>query len=388
MPPKGPVQKLPLGRGFDLECSFPSAHAVETALCLRGRRIWGHTFSEATPSRRHRIRFGLARATVHVESDMFGGDVTWRFHLERRGRRRTWRTVVDTGPRTVLHFDPAVGEVDGRTDSIAPEMLDTRFGKCQTCTPSILRIHVDGQTRHLCEVGSVVKDVMFRDYPPFVFNTVACVGAFPPGSHGQYPDPSSIWFNTFVGYYQLDCAKPAWTRPFGYESASGLASVPAPEDLTRLGKSDWNWFSNWDYGVPRDVLIPLSTVDMTAIGYNLRGPVRIGSTQWHELELEDVEVASCYVADTPGRQLVQNTILDEVWKKSFGTPVSRPTFPTSFVPTRVNALVDMAYWEDEAAYHTVIFGGTARVGTDPDFLTAQVDATKKVIERFYPDRGF
>jgi hypothetical protein len=235
-------------------------------------------------------------------------------------------------------------------------------------------------------VGALVKASMFPEHPPFVFNTVACVGDFAEGEPGLYGDPHSTWFNIFLGYYQLDCAKRDWSRPFGYRSASGEDAAPEPDDLARLGKSDWNWFSNWNYGVPADALLPYSKVDMGQVGFSHRGLVSIGRSKWHEVELQGVEVASCYVA--PGGRLVRNTILDGVWRASFGAPCPRTDWTTSFVPTVVDALVDMAYWEDEASYHTVLFGGTAARGADPRFLQAQLAATRAVIADRYPNLGF
>src|SRR4029077_9122179 len=110
--------------------------------------------------------------------------------------------VVDRSDRVLLSFDPSLGEVDGSTAVHPPMVDDPVFGTSQTCTPTILRIHVDDKPRDLCDVGRVVKETMFPEHPPFVFNTVACVGAFPVGGPGQYTDPCSIWFNTFLGYYQ------------------------------------------------------------------------------------------------------------------------------------------------------------------------------------------
>jgi hypothetical protein len=48
----------------------------------------------------------------------------------------------------------------------------------------------------------------------------------------------------------------------------------------------------------------------------------------------------------------------------------------------------MAYWEDERAYHTLIFGGTAAIDADPSFLAAQMAAVESVIERNYAQQGF
>jgi hypothetical protein len=298
--------------------------------------------------------------------------------------------VFDRERRVLFRFDPTIGEVAGRTETCPPQVTSSTFGTSQPCSPTVLRFHVDGVEREVCKVGSVVKRVMFRDYPPFVFNTVACVGAFsPPGAPGPYADPTSqYWFNVFVGYYQLDCLKSQWSRPFGYAKASGSRSKVVPEDLVRLGKSDWNWFSNWCYGVPWDALVATSTLP-ASLNATVKGLVKIGATKWHEVEINETEVASCYESDASGADKLQwNSDVWEAWRRSFGAPRPQPGFPTSFVPVLVDAVVDMSYWEDDEAYHTVIFGGTARSGTDPKFLEAQLQATRTVITSEYPDLGF
>jgi hypothetical protein len=52
----------------------------------------------------------------------------------------------------------------------------------------------------------------------------------------------------------------------------------------------------------------------------------------------------------------------------------------------------MAYYEDDDAYHTLIFGGSAPVNGDPDlasrFLKVQLAAVDDVIAESYPTLGF
>lgn len=384
----GSCQTVVLGHGFELDCSFPSVDSVSVRIRFHRLRLWSLLFDADAGLRNHRVNLGLIEIGLAFEGDMFRGEVVWRLRLAVRSiPNRPWRSLLSTGDRVLLRFDPCLGEVAGKTAVHLPEVDDPVFGESQTCTPTVLRLHVEDGQRDLCGVGRIVKERMFPDHPPFVFNTVACVGAFPPGRPGPYTDPRSIWFNIFLGYYQLDCAKSEWARPFGYATAQGVASQPEAEDLARLGKSDWNWFSNWNYGVPTADLLPYSTIDMNGIGFADKGVVAIGSSRWHELELSRVDVASCYVADDGS--LVTNTIIDSFWRLGFGGPSPLPSrWPRSFIPTVVDAVVDMAYWEDDAAYHTVLFGGTAVQGSDPRFLATQLAATKAVIATHYPDLGF
>ncbi len=387
-----PIETVPLGYGLKFSCAFPDLDKVEVALSFRNHRLLHWLFTDEDPGTPRCHDLGLVRLAFGVASDMFDGEVTWTCTVDvRSSRRSAWRRVFDREHRVLLRFDPSIGEVGGRTEACPPKVDDPKgFGTSQPCTPTVLRFHVDETAREVCKVGSIVKRVMFRDYPPFVFNTVACVGAFdPPGAPGPYTDPDSQqWFNIFLGYYQLDCVKSLWPRPFGYTKPDGSRSVVEPEDLVRLGKSDWNWFSNWCYGVPWDALVATSSIP-ASINTVVKGPVTIGNRQWHEVTIEGTEVASCYESDAPGAEkLVENSDVREVWQRSFGAPCPRPAYPRSFVPITVDAVVDMAYWEDDEAYHTVIFGGTANVRTDPKFLQLQLDATRAVIRSKYPDLGF
>jgi hypothetical protein len=384
------VQKMAIGRGLVVECSFPSFDSVRVVLRAGRIRVWHHVFDADNAGRWRSINLGLVRFLFRVTADMFTGQISWTRETERRSLRPwRWRVVGVKGPRVLVRMDPAIGLVGNETAAVAPVVDHPVFGKSQTCTPNILRIHVESQKRDLCHVGSVVKEQMFADRPPFVFNTVACVGAFASDRPGPYADPTSIWFNVFLGYYQLDCLKSEWSRPFGYEAPRGRDSVPHPDDIARLGKSDWNWFSNWNYGVPTDSVLPYIGVDMADIGFVNGGLLRIGNSEWHQIELHGVQVASCYQSAHPqAGKLVRNTILDDVWRRSFGAPAAHPDFEESFIPTTVDAKVDMAYWEDDAAFHTVLFGGTAATGADPAFLAAQIQATRAVIAASYPDLGF
>ena len=107
------------------------------------------------------------------------------------------------------------------------------------------------------------------------------------------------------------------------------------------------------------------------------------------MSLSRVDVASCYESDArDAGKLVHNTIIDDVWRHSFGLPNPQPDHPISFIPTTIEAKVHMAYWEDERAFHTLIFGGTNAIDADPDFLEAQMAAVRSVIERNYPRQGF
>jgi hypothetical protein len=102
-----------------------------------------------------------------------------------------------------------------------------------------------------------------------------------------------------------------------------------------------------------------------------------------------VQVASAYESDAPGAgKLVENSVLTDEWRRSFGEPSPKSGFPTSFIPTLLQSALIMAYWKDDTAFHTLMFGGTSLVGADAQFLLDQVKAAKVLIAGHYPGNGF
>jgi hypothetical protein len=379
-----------LALGLELAFTFPAPKALGVVLRFRNRTLWHHTFTDGAPTRGLALDLWLLRVGIHLDADLFTGEVTGGWEVAvRRGRHHRWRNIGRRQPTALLRFDPTIGEMVGHTDAPPPVLDHPTFGACQPCGPTVLRLHVDDDPRGLCPVGQLVKRELFPDVPPFVFNVVACVGAFPAGSPGRYADPLSVWFNIFLGYYQLDCAKPAWARPFGYKGADGEHSLPEPDDLLRLGMADWNWFSNWNYGVPEAELVPYSRPDSPSSQVVDHGLITVGASRWHDVEVLGLEVASCYQSEGAGAgRLVDNSEATSMFRHSFGGPSPRRGWTTSFVPTTLDARLCMAYWEDEDAYHSLLFGGTAESRTNPLFLRAQVDAVRDLITDHYPTSGF
>jgi len=380
----------PIRMGLAMKYAYPTLDSVEVSLLFRTRRLWGHLFSRKTAEKRHSLNLGLVRVDLTFTGDLFRGIITWKASVATRSWfGRPWVSRRELAERSVIRFDPSIGEIDGRTDVYPPIVFNPVYGSSQNCTLTILRIHVDDDPRRLCEVGSKVKKVMFPDHPPFVFNAVAAVGAFEEGGPQAYTNPVSPWFNVFLGYYQLDCPKDRWDRPFGFHSAKGIESDPYVEDLVRLGKSDWNFFSNWDYGVPEKYLLPYCPVDSSP-DFDDRGIVMVAGGGWRRIELRNVEVASCYESDDPAaaRLTEENTPITGVIRSSFGYPSPTPRFTESFIANKLDAVLHLAYFEDEESYHTMIFGGTAHAGADRDLLDAEVAATLTVIADQYAHRGF
>jgi hypothetical protein len=382
---------LDLGHGLALHCTMPSLDgAVRVALTFDGRELFSTVFRPDSPPHAVRHAGELLDVSLELTVDAFAGTVSAGGHLRVRPPLGDWHTVIDVHDEVLLRFSPGVGQIAASSAVQEPLVIDERFGRSQLCTPAVLRIFVSEDDRALSRSGALAKRRLFADLPPFVFNTVACVGqAEGEDRLGLYTNPDSHWFNVFFGYYQLDAPKADWSRPFGYRTAGGASSEVAVEDVVRLGKSDWNFFSNWNYGVPEEVIDRYTRVDLATMPVDLRRAERIGDSLWHPLTIDSVEVASTYESDLPGAQrLVGNTVLADVWRHSFGMPNPQPDRPDSFVATKLRASMWMAYWEDADAFHTTIFGGTLTEGSDPAFLAVQLDAVRTVMERSYPAVGF
>ena len=386
-----PEPVVNLGHNVTAQCSFPADNSVEGRLWWSGQPLADAVLSPGNASQSTDMANALMKSHSQIDVDFFGGEMSVALTVATPGASPTdpWIDVADVKTTTVAWFDPCVGLVKDSPFAPAPK-VDQKWGPSGTSAPGVTRIHVDEQHRQLTDVGRMVKNLLFADHPPFTFNTLACCGQVPDGKPGVYSDPTSIWFNVFFGIYQLDAGKAdGWKRPFGYETADGVQSAIHGEDIVRLGKSDWNWFSNYMYGVPASVCTKYSTVDLSTISFSATETKAIGASHWHSVTMSGIEVASCYESNVPGAsKLVENTDAEAIWESTFGLPCPRPEFPVSFIPTKLIAGLNMTYWEDDAAYHTLVFGGTAGVGSDPAFLGDQMSAVAQLIEQSYPTAGF
>jgi hypothetical protein len=143
------------------------------------------------------------------------------------------------------------------------------------------------------------------------------------------------------------------------------------------------------YGVPEEEAERHSDLNQPGITTSQSGPGRVGSSSWHVVTVENLEFVSAYESDAPDAgKLELNSLLTGVWRRCYGPPTPRREWPESFVSTSMATHLLMSYWEDDEAFRTVMFGGSAQVGSDPAFLDAQMAANRAVIERTYPDLGF
>ena len=298
---------------------------------------------------------------------------------------------------------PMVGDVDNKFRAPEAVIDHPRFGKSEGL-PFVMEIVVDGVHSAPAGVGRKVDEVFFKAHPKLLFNVSFACGK-PKGlcRTGVYGDPRTIWFNVFFGYYQVDVVKRTWGRPFGYE-ADGV--TPHQDDLLRIGKSDWNYFSNWMYGVPDKAI---DVVNMPLIGARTttshHGRHVVNGRRWDLVELDNVDVVTAY-DNGEGPGLTQRELWSTLWQSSYGFPIKkRVVEEPSFFSVPMKGRFHMAYREvpsdndhDEATYQTFMFGGTINKwwskkshqhSEDNDaFLNVQMAAVEAVMRKDYPDLGF
>lgn len=390
--PTPPTHTIDLGLGFSIEYSFATSTQLDWSLLFMDGSIAAGSVSLGAPTAPVNVTGDLLQAEVDVTIDPLSGAIGFTATVQfLEGDPPAWKTVLDLKEPHFTLMDPTKGDVAGSESGFPPEVIG--YGpNGPSGGGDVTRFHISDEPRVLADVGRIVKQALFATTGPLTLNIIACVGlgADPGTGPGVYADPESPWFNVFFGIYQVDCAKAdGWTRPFGYEAARGVASSVHGEDIVRIGNADWNWFSNYLYGVPEDVCRQYTVIDMSKVTFEPTTLVRCGNSQWHQVTMSGVEVASAYQSDAPGaRQLVQNSPLTADWRTAFGLPCPRPEYPTSFIPTTLSSSLFMTYSEDDAGYHTLMFGGTAGVDTEPGFLQAQVAAAASTIKAHYPDDGF
>jgi hypothetical protein len=283
---------------------------------------------------------------------------------------------------------PLVGEIGDRFLVEPPHLATKRFGE-STHLPTVLEIYVGHDPPKMFPVGELVHARFFEIEKPVVFNVSFSCAKPSLLRGGDYANPESIWFNVFFGFYEIDARCSEWSRPFGFQSANPGALDLEFNDLLRIGKSDWNYFSNYVYGVPEKECGLHDAIPGGAKPTSLP-TAKIGALDYAQGEVEGLEVVSGYVSGRDGKRLRNNSWLSPMWRAVFGRPKRKAGFPTSFIPTRMRMRF-YARWEKGLdydlgceAYKTFIYGGTINLGhPDPagnaEFLDAQMDAVRRAV---------
>ncbi|MBS2032690.1 MAG: hypothetical protein JST54_32750 [Deltaproteobacteria bacterium] len=285
-----------------------------------------------------------------------------------------------------------LGDVDHHYLEQEPSVSDPKIGKSHAF-PAALRIVVSGDALGpMHYIGRTAHNALFAQpaYPEFAFKVVFASADTSFFGNSDYANPASIWCNVFFGYYEIDAPTRLWTRPFGYQSASPDSPV-ALEDIVRIGKADWNYFSNHMYGVPRDAIVPYDVVDMAAVKTRDLGREKIGRDYWDHITLADVTVVTAVRSTKDTRDLENtDTVYSDAWRYAFGTAPRSDAVNQSFAPTKMSGEFFMSFRKQrdeeygEEVYKTFIFGGTFGQGY-PDaaenarFLALQLASLKKII---------
>ncbi|MDH4200783.1 MAG: hypothetical protein OEV66_10430 [Spirochaetia bacterium] len=201
---------------------------------------------------------------------------------------------------------------------------------------------------------------MFPDTPPFTFNvSFSCADP----KTRSYTNPDSHWFNVFFGYYEIDALAKDWKRPFGYESNSSTVKI---DEVLRLGKSDWNYFSNYMYGVPESHILPLNGPDPDTT-YTIE-KVKIGSKVWDKIVINHITVVSAFMNYWRSYFPYNNNIFSPIVRAVYGKPYHYfAPFGNleNFFPVKVTAIIYMSqvkmkdpYFKNKEIYKTYMMGGT------------------------------
>jgi len=236
-------------------------------------------------------------------------------------------------------------------------------------------------------IGERAKRALFPQDPEFDF-TVVFASAKPDFFRkSDYANPDSHWFNVFYGYY--DVVVPAeMGHPFGYREVDGEWVVHF-EDIVRIGKADWNYFSNHVYGVPNHVVEHHNDLDMGDIESDAQRE-KIGDYEFDKIHVANTSVVSGYTSAHGEKWEIFDLCLTEFWRFLFGTHHSVEGHDASFPPTRMRAKGWMCFAPiEEGGWRTHIFGGTVNLDYEVDeatratnarFMDRQLEALRSVIE--------
>lgn len=307
---------------------------------------------------------------------------------------------------------PCVGDINGRMWARPVEITDADLLKAglplpdfvpSMTVPSILEITINkkaGQSRPRRLSEPLAE--LFQPFPELRVNVAFSCGKARPLAFGKYGDPTSPWFNVFAGYYQVD-VRQSFGRPFGYQKDEdhGGCFMIDPHEIAILGKADWNYFSNYLYGVPLKLLQQPSAPWQ----FMPAATQEINRRYWDHLCGTKISIVSAYQS-TIGQQLSHSWwFLNNLWRAAFGQPVMTDKPAESFFPTKLDAELYVSFCADEndfdlraPVFRTYIFGGTTngtwvgdvqeRAVHNKTFLSLQMTKLTKLIESSFEGLGF
>lgn len=344
--------------------------------------LWETTLEPAKLSEKFSATQEVLRETVGISVDLYAGELNVNASIGYWLPEKGW---TDIQTKEQVCWNPTLGSAGGQTVAHAPVVNDPAFGTSTSIVPTVTRIVVDDKARLGTDVGNKVKKVFFAQEPAFFFNVSFAVGHFLPGFAGPYADPESIWYNVFIGYYEIDVPA-SRGRPFGYKTTSASGRQIDPQDLMRIGKADWNYFSNYIYGVPEARILPHNGVPPDVVAPATTE--RIAGREWDSVTMDGMDVVSAYAPQ--GKGLVDNAgVLSPMWRGTFGSYSGPRPNTTPFPGITMQAAMYMSFRAEGDRYKTMIFGGTvSELHPAPGFRDAQMAACRQVIAAHFATLGF
>jgi hypothetical protein len=282
-----------------------------------------------------------------------------------------------------------IGDINHAYLVTMPRVDDPRIGRSRSLPVALKIVVASDATGFPGGIGKVVHDALFQDRPRFTFKVAFACAETDRSGRGHYANPESIWYDVFFGYYAIEVPRETWKRPFGYV-LDGDRALADLEEVARIGKADWNHFSNQLYGVPADVVSAYDSVDLEALGIRPPARVLVGSRYWDLVEMRRVEVVGPCRATSDAEDFTPATLVGDLWRHVFGTFPRTEGCAQSFRGTTMRATYYMSYAEDrnvdtgEPVYVTYVFGGTVNADYPDEqensrFLELQLSAIRGVM---------
>jgi hypothetical protein len=281
---------------------------------------------------------------------------------------------------------PIFGDIENRYILKPARLRDRRFGKDSKLYFGI-EFDIVENSNDLIDIGKIVKQQIFPDRPPFVYNvSFTCSKASWFTGHSHYADPTSHWFNVFFGFYEFDAPCSLWSRPFCYTEEKTVYL----EDILKLAKADWNLLGNYIYGVPYQKCLEACKITGDEVITIVNPAVTIGRYTYMEVIIENVTVITGYSAQQALEKPYQ--VITPLWRQIFGTSNYKSGYDEAFPIIRMKGhfymRYEISYDTDlaENAYKTFIAGGTINMDY-PDskfndaFLEAQLEAVRHSLQR-------
>jgi hypothetical protein len=289
-------------------------------------------------------------------------------------------------------FRLPLGAINGSYLRAPPRIDDPRIGR-SSGLPIALEFRIgEDSVGFPGGIGRIVHRELFPGAPDFsVHIKFACAKPDFLG-RSDFANPRSIWYNVFVGYYQVEVDQEEWGRPFGYDLDADGDATPRLEEMARLVRADWNHLSNQLYGVPAHAVAAVNAFGLEDLHREYQGRVR--KEGWDGafdlIEFENLAVVGPHSTHGGADYVNLGLIVGPLWRRTFGTH-REPVGDASFAPCllRMRAYLCFKSTRDAAGrrvYQTFVFGGSINhrhdqidAAENARFLALQMDELERII---------